>query len=72
MLVPIADFSCLCGISATFAIPEVMVDKRMAKLIAYVIDDHTVDIRPAPMERAEMSDFESTKWAKADLDDPDR
>jgi hypothetical protein len=28
--------------------------KRMAKLIAYVIDGHTVDIRPAPMERAWM------------------
>jgi hypothetical protein len=26
----------------------------MAKLIAYVIDGHTVDIRPAPMERAWM------------------
>src|SRR5262249_19521700 len=49
-----APSSCLCGTGATFAIPDVMVDKRMTKLIAYVIDGHTVDIRPAPMERAWM------------------
>jgi hypothetical protein len=28
--------------------------EQMSKLIAYVVDGHTVDIRPAPMERAWM------------------